>query len=55
MQRFRVRFTVRHMAMAVAVVAIALSWGIWLTRMGHLAGSYEQRALYHGEAERAAR
>ena len=51
MQLLRVRFTVRRMAIAVAVVAVA----IWLTKIGHLAGVYEQRALYHAEKERATR
>ena len=46
-----VRFTVRRMMVAAAVVAIALFSGIWLTRMGRLAGVYEQRALYHAQQE----
>jgi hypothetical protein len=49
------RFTVRQMAVAIAVIAIALASGIWLTRMGRLAGSYQQRAHQHVEEEREAR
>jgi hypothetical protein len=55
MPLLQVRFTIRRMAIAVAVVAIALSMGIWLTRIGHLSGIYEQRALYHAQQERATR
>jgi hypothetical protein len=51
----RVRFTVRRMMVATAVLAISLFSGIWLTRIGHLTGMYEQRALYHAEQERATR
>ncbi len=51
----RVRFTVRRMMVATAVLAISLFSGIWLARMGRLAGIYEQRALYHAQQERATR
>jgi hypothetical protein len=51
----RVRFTVRRMMVATAVLAISLFSGIWLTRMGRLAGIYEQRALHHAQQERATR
>jgi hypothetical protein len=51
----RVRFTVRRVMVATAVQAISLFSGIWLTRMGRLAGIYEQRAVYHAQQERAIR
>ena len=43
MRRPRVRFTVRGLAIAAAMVALAVSLGIWLTRMGRLAGIYQER------------
>jgi hypothetical protein len=51
----RVRFTVRRMMVATAVLAISCFSEIWLARMGRLAGIYEQRALYHAQQERATR
>jgi hypothetical protein len=39
----RVRFTVRRMMVAVAVVALALSGGVWAARMMALSKAYEAR------------
>jgi hypothetical protein len=49
------RFTVRQMTTVIAVIAIGLASGIWLSRMGRLAGSYQQRAHQHAEEELKAR
>jgi hypothetical protein len=54
-RRLQSRFTVRQIAIAVAVIAIAMASGIWLTRMGRLAGIYDQRAHHHAEEDRMAR
>jgi hypothetical protein len=45
----RVRFTVRRMMIAVAIVALALSFFVWNRRMARLSMEYDMQSLtYRG-------
>jgi hypothetical protein len=49
MRRLRVRFTVRTMMVAVAVVAVAVGGGLTVTRLKRLRDEYRQKAEYHAQ------
>jgi hypothetical protein len=44
MRLSRVRFTLRTMVIAVAVIALTMGAALWHARMSHLSALYEMRA-----------